>query len=70
MKDCPGFPYMVLDVQKARGRDDIRDLSQLRQRRQWERQKRIGLMSKTANLYVHHAFLYISLQSLHNCDVK
>ena len=27
-------------------------------------------MSKTTTLHVHHAFLYISLQSLHNYDVK
>ena len=27
-------------------------------------------MSKTATLHVHHTFLYISLQSLHNNDVK
>ena len=32
--------------------------------------KAIGLMSKTTTLHVHHAFLYISLQSLHNYDVK
>ena len=32
--------------------------------------KAIGLMSKTTILHVHHAFLYISLQSLHNYDVK
>jgi len=30
----------------------------------------IGLMSKTTTLHVHHAFLYISLLSLHNYDVK
>ena len=30
----------------------------------------IGLMSKTTTLHVHHAFLYISLPSLHNYDVK
>ena len=30
----------------------------------------IGLMSKTTTLHVHHAFLYISLLSLHNLDVK
>ena len=28
--------------------------------------KAIGLMSKTTILPVHHAFLYISLPSLHN----
>ena len=27
-------------------------------------------MSKTTTLHVHHAFLYISLQSLHNYDMK
>ena len=27
-------------------------------------------MSKTTTLQVHHAFLYISLLSLHNYDVK
>ena len=32
--------------------------------------KAIGLMCKTTTLHVHHAFLYISLQSLHNYDVK
>ena len=30
----------------------------------------IGLISKTTTLHVHHAFLYISLLSLHNYDVK
>ena len=32
--------------------------------------KPIGLMSKTTTLHVHHAFLYSSLLSLHNYDVK
>ena len=32
--------------------------------------KAIGLMSKTATLHVHYAFLYISLLSLHNYDLK
>ena len=27
-------------------------------------------MSKTTSLYVHHAFVYIPLPSLHNYDVK
>ena len=30
----------------------------------------IGLMSKTTTLHVHHAFLYISLLSLHNNHVN
>ena len=32
--------------------------------------KAIGLLSKTTTLHVHHAFLYISLPSLHDYDVK
>ena len=32
--------------------------------------KAIGLLPKTTNLHVHHAFLYISLPSLHGYDVK
>ena len=32
--------------------------------------KAIGLISQTTILHVHHAFLYISLPSLHNYDVK
>ena len=32
--------------------------------------KGIGLISKTKNLHLHHAFLYISLTSLHDYSVK
>ena len=32
--------------------------------------KAIGLLSKTTTLHEHHAFLYISLPSLHDYDVK
>ena len=32
--------------------------------------KAIGLISKTTILHVHHAFLHISLPSLHDYDVK
>ena len=32
--------------------------------------KAIGVMSKTTTLHVHHAFLYSSLPSLHDYDVK
>ena len=32
--------------------------------------KAIGLISKTTFLHVHHAFLNISLPSLHDYDVK
>ena len=41
------------------------ELKQRRRRRQRERQK-----SKTTTLHVHHAFLYISLPSVHDYDVK
>ena len=30
----------------------------------------LGLVRKTTTLYVHHAFLYISLPSQHDYDVK
>ena len=32
--------------------------------------KAIGLIKKTTTLYMHHAFLYISLRSLHDYEVK
>ena len=32
--------------------------------------KAIGLISKTTILHVHHSFLYISLPSLYDYDVK
>ena len=32
--------------------------------------KTIVLISKTTTLHVHHTFLYISLTSLHDYDVK
>ena len=32
--------------------------------------KSIGLLNKTTTLHVHHAFLYISLPSLHDYDIK
>ena len=47
-----------------------RDLTKPRRRRQRKRQKTIRLMSKTTILHAHRAFLYISLSSLHTCDVK
>ena len=40
-----------------------RDLKQQRWRRQQQRQKAIGFMSKTTALHVHQAFQYISLTS-------
>ena len=47
-----------------------RDLTKLRRRRRRRRQKAIGVVSKTTTLHVHYAFLYISLPSLHDYDVK
>ena len=32
--------------------------------------KAVGFLRKTTTLHVHHAFLYISLSSLHDYDVK
>ena len=32
--------------------------------------KAVGLDKQTTTLHVHHAFLYISLPSLHDCNVK
>ena len=48
-------------------RDD-RKFKQRRRRRQ--RQRKQLQMSKTTTLHVHYAFMYISLPSLHDCDVK
>ena len=41
-----------------------------RRGRQRERQKTIGLISKTTTSHVHHTFLYISFLFLHDYDVK
>ena len=41
-----------------------------RQQRQRGRQKSSSLNGKTTTLHVHHAFLYISLPSLHDYDGK
>ena len=45
-------------------------LTKPRRRWQRERKKKKGFMSKTTTLHVYPAFLYISLSSLHNHDVK
>ena len=47
-----------------------RDLKIRRRRRQRGRQRAIGLITKITIFHVHHAFLYISLPSLHDYDVK
>ena len=76
------FDFNVMKIPKGTKEVKLlrinRDLTKLRRRRRRRRrrqrqrglQKTIGLMSKRTTLHVHHAFLYISLQSLHNCDVK
>ena len=46
--------------------NDIRELKQGRRRRQRERQK----IGEKTTLHVHHAFLYVSLPSLLDNDVK
>ena len=50
--------------------DVIRDFKIQRCGRQRERQKTIGLISKTTTSHVHNTFLYISLSFLHDYDVK
>ena len=50
--------------------EENRDLEDPTTRRQRERQKIIGLRSKTTTLNVHHTFLYISMPFLHDYDVK
>ena len=67
VKPCPGSRMIKLPILRPR-HYDIRDLTKLRRRRQL--QKAIGLVSKTTILHEHHAFLYISLPSLHDYDVK
>ena len=52
-----------------------KELKQRQRRRQQEREKTqhstvVGLISKTTTSHVHHAFLYISLPSLHDYNVK
>ena len=41
-----------------------------RRQREGQEIKAIGYMSKTTTLHVHHTFLYISLPSLNNHDVR
>ena len=51
-----------------------KELKQRQRRRQQERKKKrstvVGLISKTTTSHVQHAFLYISLPSLHDYNVK
>ena len=59
--------FGLLNVPSVTLRSINRDLKM--RRRQRERQKRIKI-SKTTTLHVDHAFLYISLPSQHDYDVK
>ena len=63
------LPFLLLLLERSHHRE-FRHLTKPRPRQQRERQKTKGLMSKTTTLHVHHAFLCISLPSLHNYDVK
>ena len=49
---------------------DNRDFEIQRRGQQGERQKTIGLISKTTTSHVHHTFLYISFPFLHDYDAK
>ena len=49
---------------------NVRELKQRRPRRQRGRQKSNRIRLAKEKLHVHHAFLYISLLSLHDYDVK
>ena len=66
-----GFSKQAL---REEGKDwfslDNRDLTKLRRRRQRQRQKAIALVSKTATLRLHHAFLYISLPTQNDYKVE
>ena len=63
---------MFVLFQELRCVDPVtRDLTKLLRNGKENVKKAIGLMSKTTTtLHMHHAFLYISLLSLHNYNVK
>ena len=65
---CSRVPQSLLRLGKYKA--PYETIRQRRQRRQRQRQKAIGLVSKTTTLHVHHAFVCISLPSLHDYDVK
>ena len=48
---------------------DVIFLKSRRRQRERQRKKKVYIR-KTTTLYVQHTFLYISLPSLHDCDVK
>ena len=70
VKCCLSRGNLLLCTWKELSCLEIRELQQRRRRRQRERQKATGLVSKTTNLHVHLAFLYISQPPLQEYDVK
>ena len=70
--DCKPIAFVAFQLSSPSSDLKVpsRDLTKLWRRLQRERQKALNSMSKTTTLHVHHAFLYISLPSLHNCNVK
>ena len=68
---CNGDPARRLLFSKFTSELTVsRDLKIRRRPRQRGRQKAIGLITKTTIFHLHHAFLYISLPSLHDYDMK
>ena len=71
-----GINYLIQDVSHSVSQSHVewitltRDLTKLRGDGKENVKKTIGLMSKTTTLQIHHTFLYISLLSLHNNDMK
>ena len=56
LKTIPKYDNRIFSNDDGDGNQDVK--------------KAIGLLRKTTTLHVHHAFLYISLPSLHDYDVK
>ena len=65
-----GYEMIFANSYPAHTRGITREFTQRRRRRWRERQKAIGLDNKTTTLLVHHGFLYISLPSLHEYNLK
>ena len=63
-------PRVTWSTSRGATKPGNRDFKFQRRERQRERQKTIGLMSKTTTSHVHHTFLYISFPFLHDYDEK
>ena len=61
--------YIVAPIQEAPQHKTIGSFSNEDGDGNQDVKKAIGLLRKTTTLHVHHAFLYISLPSLHDYDV-